>query len=102
MISKAKLESVYVPSEDVVARVIEGVLIIVPIVSGIGDMEDELFTLNDTGRAIWDKLDGCRTLGKIAEMLAGEFDAAPEQILEDVLGLVSELLKRKMVLEKPE
>ena len=28
-----------------------GGIIIVPLVAGIGDMEDELFTLNDTGKA---------------------------------------------------
>ena len=52
------MDAVYAPSEDVVAREIEGELIIVPLVAGIGDMEDELYTLNETGRAIWDRLDG--------------------------------------------
>ena len=47
---------VYKPSDDVVAREIEGEIIIVPLVAGIGDIEDELFTLNETGKAIWDKL----------------------------------------------
>ena len=44
----------YVPSEDIVAREIEGELIIVPLAAGIGDMEDELFSLNETGREIWE------------------------------------------------
>ena len=48
------------PSGDVVAREIEGESIIVPLVAGSGDMEDELFTLNDTGKAIWDQFDGRR------------------------------------------
>ena len=43
------LEKVFYPSEDVVAREIEGEVIIVPLVAGIGDMDDELFTLNETG-----------------------------------------------------
>jgi hypothetical protein len=47
-----ELSKIYEPSEDIVARVIEGELIIVPLVAGIGDLEDELFTLNETGRAI--------------------------------------------------
>lgn len=46
------LDSIYFLSQDVVARDIEGELIIVPLTSGIGDSEDEIFTLNDTGRAI--------------------------------------------------
>lgn len=38
-------------------RVIEGEIIIVPLVAGIGDMDNELFTLSDTRKAIRDKLD---------------------------------------------
>ena len=52
METKVELDQAYLPSEEVVARVIEGELIIVPLTSGIGDMEDELFSLNETGRAV--------------------------------------------------
>ena len=74
-------ESVCTPSDDVVSREIEGELIIVPITSGIGDLEDELYTLNDTGRAIWHRLDGQRTLAEIAADLETEFDAPLETII---------------------
>ena len=94
-----QMDSVMVPSDDIVARVIEGELIIVPLVAGIGDMEDELFTLNETGRAIWDRLDGTNSLGMIVSELADEFDADPDQIERDVLGLVGELARRRMVVE---
>ena len=47
------LDAKCTPSEDVVAREIEGDVIIVPLVSGIGDEDDELYTLNPTGQAIW-------------------------------------------------
>jgi len=89
----------YAPSEEIVAREIEGELIIVPLVSGIGDMEDELFTLNETGRAIWDRLDGQRRLKDVVAELVQEFDADEDEIEEDVIGLLEELLKRKMVVE---
>lgn len=91
------LQSICAPSEDVVARAIEGELIIVPLVSGIGDMEDELYTLNETGKAIWDKLDGARTLAQIATELADEYNAPFADIERDVTGLVAELARRKMV-----
>jgi len=94
-----QLESVMIPSEDIVARVIEGELIIVPLVAGIGDMEDELFTLNETGRAIWDRLDGRHSLEAVVSELADEFDADPDEIERDVLGLVGELARRRMVVE---
>ncbi len=94
------LEGVYGPSEDVVAREIEGEIIIVPLIAGIGDMEDELYALNETGRAVWGLLDGVRPLRDVVQELAGVFDATPGVIEEDVIGLLGELLKRKMVVEK--
>lgn len=92
---------VYIPSEDIVAREIEGELIIVPLVAGIGDMEDELFTLNETGRVIWDHLDGISSLHEIVEFLIQKYDAEAGRIENDVLGLVSELVKRRILIEKP-
>ena len=65
MENKIDIDAAYKASEEVVAREIEGELIIVPLTSGIGDMEDELFTLNETGRAIWSKLDGNKSLKNV-------------------------------------
>ena len=93
------INSIFAPSDDVVAREIEGELIIVPLTSGIGDMEDELYTLNGTGRAIWSRLDGRTTLAQIAAALAADYDALPSEIERDVLGLVEELRRRKMLVE---
>lgn len=99
METKIAFDSAYAPSEDVVAREIEGELIIVPLASGIGDMEDEIYTLNETGRAIWKRLDGKRSLKDIAESLKAEYEATPGDIERDILGLVGELVKRRMVVE---
>lgn len=97
MEQEVAIDSAYIISEDVVAREIEGEFILVPLASGIGDMEDEIYTLNETGRAIWDKLDGKKSLREVAEALATEFEAQPGEIEEDVAGLVEVLLERKMV-----
>jgi hypothetical protein len=96
METEIDLNSAYLPSEDLVARDIEGELIIIPLTSGIGDAEDEIYTMNETGRAIWERLDG-RSLRDVAEALSGEFEAQPGEIEKDVVGLASELLKRKML-----
>ncbi len=92
------LDAKCVPSEDVVAREIEGDIIIVPLVAGIGNADDELYTLNETGKAIWSRLDGQRALRAVAEELATEFSAPPGEIEKDVLGLMTELIRRKMVI----
>jgi hypothetical protein len=99
MKSKVNFDAVYVPSDDLVCREIEGELIIVPLVAGMGDMEDELFTLNETGRALWAKLDGKKSLKTVAKELSTEYEAPPGEIKKDVMGLAEELLKRKMLVE---
>ena len=93
------LDKIYKPSEDVVAREIQGEFIIIPITNGVGDSEDAIFTLNETGKAVWDKLDGKKTLKSIGSELAKEFDAPLEEIEKDILGITSELLKKKMLVE---
>ena len=90
-------DAVYVVSDNVVAREIEGEIIIVPLVAGIGDLEDELFTLNETGKAIWERLDGRRSLNDVIAELAAEYQAPPGEIEIDVLGLVEELSRRRML-----
>ena len=87
MESQTTLATVCIPSEDVVAREIEGDIVIVPLVAGICDAEDELYTLNPTGHAIWNMLDGQRTLGQVAAALMQEFDATQAEIEADVSAL---------------
>jgi hypothetical protein len=95
--AKVSLDGLYKPSEDIVARNIEGELIIVPLVSGIGDLEDELYTMNETGKAIWDRLDGKKKLREILAELSTEFDAPAGEIEKDLIGLMEELVRRKIL-----
>ena len=100
MVKKANLDKVYAISEEVVAREIQDELVIVPITSGAASLEEELYTLNDSGRAIWKALDGKNSLKAAIRKLSAQFDAEPSVIEKDVLGLVAELLKRRMLVEK--
>jgi hypothetical protein len=94
---KASLDAVYAPSQDIVARNIEGELIIVPLASGIGDLEDELYTLNETGKAIWERLDGKKRLKEVLAELSEEFEAPAGEIEKDLTGLVEELVRRRIL-----
>jgi len=94
-----ELDNTYGPSGEVVAREIEGELILVPLTAGIGDMEDELYTLNETGKVIWKKLDGQASLRAIAAALTEDYQAKPGEIEGDVVGLVEELAKRRLVVQ---
>jgi hypothetical protein len=102
MVTQLNLNVVCAPSDDIVAREIEGEIVIVPLVAGIGDAEDELYTLNPTGQAIWQKLDGQRTLKDLAALLAGEFNTPLTDIESDVLGFASELTRRRILTVKHE
>jgi coenzyme PQQ biosynthesis protein PqqD len=97
MNEEVDLDAVYLPSEDIVAREIEGEIVIIPLVSGIGDMEDELYTLNETARAIWERLDGKRRLREVVREISSEFDAPDDEIEKDVMGFLEEMVRRKMV-----
>jgi coenzyme PQQ biosynthesis protein PqqD len=94
------LQTIRAPSDDIVAREIEGEIIIVPLVAGIGDADDELYTLNPAGQAIWQQLDGTRTLAAVVDALAQEFDAPRADIEADVLGFCDEMVRRGILTTK--
>jgi len=94
MEAKISLDNVSIPSEDVVAKESEGELIILILAAGIRDMEDELFTLNETGRVIWDGLNGKRSLKDVAKELTAEFEAPAKEIEQDAIGFFKEPIKR--------
>jgi len=93
------LDKIYKPSDDVVARELQGELIIIPITSGVGDLEDAIFTLNPTGREVWNRLDGRKRLKEIAKDLACVYSGTIEEIEKDIAGLIQELLKRRILVE---
>ena len=97
MSEQLHMDAVYRHSDEVVARVIEGEVILVPLTAGIGDMESELFTLNPTGKSIWELLDGRATLDDIVRQLAEQYPGSSAEIEQDVQGFVGELLQRRML-----
>lgn len=89
----------YSVSKNIIAREIEGEIIIVPMISGLGDLNSEMYTLNKTGFAIWEKLDGRTTLNKIIDALAIEFNTSFDQIENDVLEIMQELFNKGLIVE---
>jgi hypothetical protein len=96
---KIRMDMVLSHSSDVVSREIDGALIIVPLTSGVGDMEDDLFSMNETGTEIWNMLDGTKTVQEVVEALTQLYRAEPDEIGQDVAGIITELLKRRMLVE---
>ena len=96
---KIRMDMVFSHSSDVVSREIDCALIIVPLTSGVGDMEDDLFSMNETGTEIWNMLDGKKTVQEVVEALSRQYQAEPGELEQDVAGIVTELLKRRMLVE---
>ncbi len=84
-------------TENVVSREIEGEIIIVPLTAGIGDSEDDLFSLNETGKAVWGYLDGTNSVLEIIDLLEKKYENDKNGITEDVTGFLSELLSRQII-----
>lgn len=97
--TEIKENSVYKISGDLATKDIEGSFVIVPLKSGIGDLNTELYALNDTGVSIWEKLDGTTPLHKIIYDTSMEFDAPYEEIQKDIMALITDLLKKGLIVE---
>jgi ribosomal protein S18 acetylase RimI-like enzyme len=91
---KVNLSGICFPSVDFVSSEVEGNLVIVPLVNGIADLDRRIYTLSETGFAIWQKLDGKKTLGQITAELAEQFNCPLKDIQRDVLVMIAELLRR--------
>ncbi|GAI81659.1 unnamed protein product, partial [marine sediment metagenome] len=68
--------------------------------SGIGDLEDELFSLNEVGRDVWARIDGRKPVSEIVNELEEIYETQREKLTRDVLGFLAELEKRKLIVEK--
>jgi hypothetical protein len=99
MDAEIKIDSCYRSSKDVVVREVMGKMLIIPLTSGIGDMEDEIYTLNETGMVIWDMLSRGDSVRAVIEAITGQFEADAGEIEKDVKGLMKELLKRRILEE---
>jgi len=96
---RASLNSVYKVSKDIVVRKVKGEIIIIPLSAESSDTENQLYTLNPTGKAVWKKLDGRKSLKNLIAELAAEFDSPTKEIEKDVIGIVGKLLKKGMIVE---
>ena len=96
---KVNLKGYYRVSENVITREIEGDLVIVPLVDGVGNLDSEMYSLNPTGAAIWNKLFGKAALEEVINELAADFGVPNDQITADVLEIVQALLAKGLVVE---
>ena len=80
----------FIRSRSVVARVIAGETLIVPIRGKVGDLAS-IYSFNGTGTLIWKLLESPQTVGQLAASIAQEYDVDPAQAERDMEGFVGEM-----------
>jgi len=86
----AARDEMLVRSQSVVARVIAGETLIVPVRAKVGDLSS-IYSFNGTGTLIWKLLDSPKTVSQLAQAIANEYEVIPEQAERDVADFVGEM-----------
>jgi hypothetical protein len=84
------INEVLVRSESVVARVVAGETLIVPIRAKVGDLAS-IYSFNGTGTLIWKLLASPKTVAELAAAVAQEYQVEIAQAERDVANFVSEM-----------
>lgn len=89
-VAQARAQSTFVRSQSVVARVVAGETLIVPIRARVGDLAS-IYSFNGTGSLIWKLLDAPRTAAELAMAVAEEYQVEVSQAERDVMEFVNEM-----------
>jgi hypothetical protein len=84
-------EQFFTRSTSVVARVVGGETLIVPIRGKVGDLAS-IYSFNGTGTLIWRLLETPRSVEELATGVAREYAVEHEQAQKDVAEFVGEML----------
>ena len=83
-------EERFVRSESVVARVVAGETLIVPVRAKVGDLAS-IYSFNGTGTLIWKLLETPKTVMELATAVAQEYQVESERAERDVAEFVREM-----------
>jgi hypothetical protein len=83
-------------SENIVFRKVAGEYILVPIAASAADVES-IFNLNKTGAAIWEKLDGKKSLKDIIADIQEEYEVEDYRLERDIISFVDEMIAAKLI-----
>lgn len=86
----------FVRSPEVVARKIQGELIIVPIRRGVGDL-NSLYTLNPVGAVLWDFMNEGHTVAEMVKRVCDEFEVTASEAQADIQSFLDSLMQEKLV-----
>jgi shikimate kinase len=92
--------TVFSKSRDIIARKMEEEFILVSVTGPSSAAEDNIYLLNETGRIIWQHIDGNTTVEQLVDIMAGRYNSkSKEEIRQDIYTLFQELLKNRMIVQ---
>lgn len=80
----------FVRAQSVVARVVAGETLIVPVRARVGDLAS-IYSFNGTASVIWKLLESPKTVAELAAAVAQEYDVEPSRVERDVAEFVDEM-----------
>lgn len=83
-------------TDKIVAREIEGEMILLPLYKSSKDM-NYIYTLNETAAAFWSLIDGKKTLARIKEKLLNAYSVDEETLIKQMDGLIKDLESIKAI-----
>ena len=83
-------DEMLVRSQSVVARVVAGETLIVPVRAKVGDLAS-IYSFNGTGTRIWKLLESPKTVADLATAIASEYEVEASQAERDVTEFVGEM-----------
>ena len=83
-------EERFIRSESVVARVVAGETLIVPIRAKVGDLAS-IYSFNGTGTLIWKLLETPKTVTELVTAVLQEYDVESEQATRDLAEFVGDM-----------
>jgi len=83
-------QQTFIRSQSVVARVVAGETLIVPIRAKVGDLAS-IYSFNGTGSLIWKLLEYPKTVSELAIAVAREYEVDAGRAERDVVQFVGEM-----------
>jgi Coenzyme PQQ synthesis protein D (PqqD) len=84
-------DKIYARSPGYVSREVAGEFILVPIRRRLNEVAS-LYVLNETGAALWRRIDGKRSAREVIAAFSEQFAVTSEQIEKDFNSLIEDLL----------
>ena len=90
--------AIYTKHPDYVQRDVAGECILLPIRRTLTEA-NSIYVLNETGAALWNRIDGQRTAQDIVTDFCNEYEVATDQLAKDFTSLLDDLLSIRAVEE---